>query len=209
MKIILLGPPGSGKGTVADRLEEEFHLKHISTGALLREEVAKDTPIGKDIKKIIEKGNLVPDELSTQIMRLEVKNTKNYLLDGFPRTVPQAHAIEDLKVDHIISLEIAEKEVIERLSGRRVCSTGEHNYHVKYVPPKKEGICDVDGTELLQRKDDEPKVIKERFLVYNRQTAPVVEYYRKKGVLKIVNAAQKPEKVYEDVEKVLESSARS
>lgn len=205
MKIILLGPPGSGKGTVADHLEKEFHLKHISTGALLREEVAKGTPIGKDIQKIIEKGNLVPDDLSTQIMRLEVKNTKNYLLDGFPRTVPQAQAIEDLNVDHIIFLEIEEEEVIERLSGRRVCATGEHNYHVKYVPPKRAGVCDIDGTTLLLRKDDEPKIIKERFRVYNKQTKPVVDYYRKKGVLKTVDAAQKPQKVYEGVKKFLKN----
>src|SRR3989344_8000384 len=121
MKIILLGPPGSGKGTVADRLEKEFHLKHISTGALLREEVAKGTTIGKDIQKIIEKGELVPDELSIQIMRLEIGNKKDYLLDGFPRTVNQAQKIDDLNADYIIYLEIVEKDVIERLSGRRVC----------------------------------------------------------------------------------------
>ena len=203
MKIVLLGPPGSGKGTVADHIEKEFHLKHISTGALLREEVAKGTTIGKDIQKIIEKGELVPDDLSIQIMRLEIGNKKDYLLDGFPRTVNQAQKIEDLEVNHIIYLEIAEKEVIERLSGRRVCATGEHNYHVQYLPPKKEGKCDVDGTKLIQRKDDDPKVIKERFRVYNRQTAPVVEYYRKKDILKIVDAAQKPEKVYGEIRKVL------
>ncbi len=207
MNIILLGPPGSGKGTVAQRLEQEFHLKHISTGQLLREEIAKGTTVGKDLKKIIEKGDLVPDELSTQIMRLEIKNAKNYLLDGFPRTVPQAQGIEDLKVDHIIYLEIAEEEVIERLSGRRVCATGEHNYHIKYVPPVKSGICDIDGTSLLQRKDDNPTVIKERFRVYDRQTKPVIDYYQKKGVLKKVNAAQSPQKVYEELKKAISYNA--
>ncbi len=203
MKVILLGPPGSGKGTVADTLEKEFHLKHVSAGQLLREEVSKGTTIGKDIKNLIEKGNLVPDELVTQIIKLEIRNKKNYLLDGFPRTVNQAKDTEQFKVDLVVYLDISESEVIQRLSGRRVCSTGEHNYHLKYLPPQKAGICDRDGTKLIQRKDDNPKVIKERFRVYNTLTKPVVDYYRKKVVLKTVNAAQSPEKVYSDVKKVL------
>lgn len=205
MKIILLGPPGSGKGTVADRLEKEFKLKHISAGQLLREEVSKRTTIGKDIKKIIEKGELVPDELVTQIIKLEIRNKKNYLLDGFPRTVNQAKEIEELKIGLAIYLDITEKEVMTRLSGRRVCSTGEHNYNLQYLPPKKEGVCNVDGTKLIQRKDDDPKVILERFKMYNKQTKPVVEFYRKRGVLKSVNAAQRPEKVYEDVKKIIKN----
>lgn len=205
MKIILLGPPGSGKGTVADKLEKEFKFKHISAGQLLREEVAKSTTIGKDIKNIIEKGILVPDELVTQIVKLEIRNKKNYILDGFPRTVPQAQEITDLRINIVIYLDIAEKEVITRLSGRRVCSTGEHNYHLQYIPPKKTGICDVDGTKLVQRKDDAPEVIRERFRVYNKLTKPVAEYYRKKGVLKTVNAAQTPEKVYGAVKRILKN----
>ena len=204
MKVILLGPPGSGKGTVADRLEQELKLKHISAGQLLREEVSKGTTIGRDIKNIIEKGNLVPDELATQIIKLEIETKKNYLLDGYPRTVNQAKKTEVFKVDVVIYLDISEKEVIQRLSGRRICSTGRHNYHTKYLPPKKTGICDVDGTTLIQRKDDAPNVIKERFQVYNQLTKPVVDYYRRKGVLKTVNAAQSPEKVYRDVKKVLQ-----
>lgn len=203
MKIILLGPPGSGKGTVADRLEQEFRLKHISAGQLLREEVSKGTTIGKDIKNIIEKGDLVPDELVTQIIKLEINPKKSYLLDGFPRTVNQAKQTRSFGVDVVIGLDIPEKEVIQRLSGRRVCSAGKHNYHVKYLPPKKVGICDFDGTKLIQRKDDDSKVIKERFRVYNKLTKPVVEYYRKKRLLRTVNAAHSPEKVYTDVKKVL------
>lgn len=203
MKIILLGPPGSGKGTIAEKIEKEFALKHISAGALLREEIAKGTAIGKKIKKTVESGELVPDELVTQLVKQEIKNRKDYLLDGFPRTVSQAQHIEDLKIGLVIYLDIAEKEVVTRLSGRRVCSTGEHNYHLQYLPPKKAGVCDDDGTTLIQRKDDNPKVIQERFLVYDTQTKPVVEYYQKKGMLKSVDAAQKPEKVYEDVKKII------
>jgi len=206
MKLIVLGPPGSGKGTVADTLAAEFHLKHISTGQLLREEITKGTTIGRDIKKIIEKGDLVPDDLSTQMMRLEVGKHRNYILDGFPRTVHQARSIEDLKIEIIIYLEIAEEDVVMRLSGRRICTTGEHNYHVQYVPPIKAGVCDVDGTSLLQRKDDTPTVIRERFRVYHKQTKPVVEYYRKKGILKTVNAAQIPKKVYGDVKRILKNA---
>ena len=205
MRIILLGPPGSGKGTIAQRSEKEFHLKHISAGELLREEAAKGTTIGKDIKDILEKGNLVPDELVTQIIKLEIRKSNDYLLDGFPRTINQAQEIDYLKIDPVIYLDIGTKEVIRRLSGRRVCSAGEHNYHLKYLPPKKAGVCDADGTRLIRRKDDYPKVIRERFRVYNKQTKPVVEYYRKRGVLKIVNAAQSPPKVYGEVKKIIKN----
>lgn len=205
MKLILLGPPGSGKGTVADRLEKEFHLKHISAGQLLREEVAKGTTLGKDIQKIIEKGDLAPDELVTQIIKLEIRNKNNYILDGFPRTVNQAKETEELKIGKVIYLDIAEKEVMARLSERRVCSTGEHNYHLKYLPPKKAGVCEVDGTKLIRRKDDDPRMIQERFKVYNKQTKPVVEYYRKKGILKSVDATQSPEKVYGEVRKIFKN----
>lgn len=203
MKIILLGPPGSGKGTVAEKIEKEFQLKHISAGALLREEISKGTAIGKKIKKTVESGELVPDELVTQLVKQEIKNRKDYLLDGFPRTVNQARAIEDLRIPMVIYLDIAEKEVVTRLSGRRECSTGEHNYHIRFLPPKKAGVCDVDGTKLIQRKDDDPEVIQERFRVYDTQTRPVADYYRKKGLVKVVDAAQKPEKVYEDVRKII------
>ncbi len=203
MKLIILGPPGSGKGTIAEKLEKEFKLKHISAGELLREEVQKGTTIGKDIKNIIEKGNLVPDELVTQIIKLEIGKTRGFILDGFPRTMEQAKGVEDLGIEVVIYLDIAEKAVVERLSGRRVCEKGEHNYHIKHIPPKKAGVCDIDGTKLIQRKDDVPKAITERFKGYNKLTKPVVDYYRKKGVVKMINAALSPEAVYKEVKKAL------
>lgn len=203
MKIILLGPPGSGKGTVSDQLVKDFKLFHISAGELLREQVQKGTTLGKDIKKFIEKGDLVPNQFVVQMVKLEVNGKDNYILDGFPRSVEQAKDIEDLKVDMVLYLAIEEKAVIERLSERRVCEKGTHGYHLKYLKPKKEGICDVDRTKLIQRPDDKAVVIKERFKVYNKETAPVVEYYRKKGILSTVDATPLPEKVYEDVKRVV------
>ena len=203
MKLILLGPPGSGKGTVAEKLEKEFHLISISAGELLREEVNKKTSIGKEIKKCIDRGDLVPDEFVTQLIRLEIERKDNYILDGFPRSIEQAKAVEDLHISTVIYLNVPEKVAVERLSGRRVCTKGEHSYHLKYLPPKKAGICDHDGTTLVLRKDDVPKVVRERFKVYAQKTAPVVRYYQKKRILKRVNASSAPEIVYAGVRKVL------
>ena len=205
MKIILLGPPGSGKGTMAEKLEKDFQLKHISAGELLRAEVKKDTPIGRDIKNIIDKGNLVPDQFVVEIIKLEVKDKDNYILDGFPRSVKQAEAIEDMNINMVILLNVPEDVIVERLSGRRVCEKGEHGYHIKYLPPKKEGICDYDGTKLVRRKDDEPEVIKERFRVYHQTTELLVNYYKEKGILKTVDATGSPDEVYEAVKKVVKS----
>jgi len=206
MKIVLLGAPGSGKGTVAEKLEKDFNLKHLSAGELLREEIKKDTTIGRDIKEIIEKGNLVPNQFVVEIIKLEVKGKDNYILDGFPRSLKQAEAIDDLGIDLVVYLEVPEEVVVERLSGRRVCETGEHGYHIKYVPPRKEGICNQDGTKLIRRKDDNPEVVKERFRVYYNTTAPLVKYYKEKGILKTVDGTPNPEKVYEAVKKVVEEN---
>ncbi|MEK6969320.1 MAG: adenylate kinase [Nanoarchaeota archaeon] len=204
MKIILLGPPGSGKGTVSEKLEKDFNFAHVSAGELLREEVKKGTTLGKDIQKIIEKGNLVPDNLVTELIKLEVTGKKSFILDGFPRTLKQAEATAELNINLVIYLEVPEEIVIERFSGRRVCSTGEHGYHLKYLPPKKEGVCDHDGTKLVQRKDDRPEVIKERFKIYHKETQPLIDYYKQKGILKTVDASPNPEKVYAAVKKVVQ-----
>jgi len=203
MKIILLGPPGSGKGTVSERLEKDFNLFHLSAGELLREEVAKETTIGKEIKKYISQGELVPAKFVVELVKLEVAKKTDYILDGFPRSIDQAQEIDDLDIDAVILLDVPEEVVIERFSGRRMCEKAGHGYHLKYIPPKKEGICDIDGSTLIQRVDDKPEVIKKRFQVYHRETQPLIEYYMKKNLLKKVDASKDPETVYREVKNVL------
>lgn len=202
MKIILTGPPGSGKGTMSERLCKDFKLLHVSPGELLREEVRKGTTIGKEIKGIMEKGDLVPNKFVVEIVKLQIEGKKNYILDGFPRSVDQAKEIEDFKVDLVIYLEVSEKVVVERFAGRRMCKNN-HGYHIKYLPPKKKGICDKDGLPLRRRKDDNPKVVKERFKVYRKRTQPVINYYKRKGILRKVDGTPLPDEVYKEVKKVV------
>ncbi len=203
MKIILLGPPGSGKGTVSEQLSQDFSLLHISPGELLREEVQKGTSIGKKIKTIINEGKLVPAQFVVEMVKLEVEGSKNYILDGFPRSVDQAKLIDDLPIDLVISLEVNEEDVITRLANRRVCSKGVHSYHLTIIPPKKEGACDIDGTPLVRRSDDDPKIIKERFKVYRRETEPVIAFYQQKGNLIKIDASKNPKTVYAAVKKIV------
>lgn len=205
MKIIIMGPPGSGKGTVSERLVKDYGLTHVSPGELLREEVSKGTTIGKDIQKYIESGKLVPDRFVVEMVKLEVEGKENYVLDGFPRSLDQAQAIDELKVDLVLYLDVAEEVVIERFAGRRVCEQGIHGYHILYLKPKKEGICDVDGTKLVQRKDDKPDVIKQRFKVFHEQTEAALKYYEEKKLLKRVDASKDPDTVYNLVKKVVEN----
>jgi adenylate kinase len=203
MKLLLLGPPGSGKGTIAERLEKEFHWKHISAGELLREEVAKGTTIGKDIQKVLEQGRLVPNELVNEIVRLEIQGRKHYILDGFPRSLEQAKHIQDITIDLALDVEVSEKEVIARLAGRRICAQGKHSYHFQYRPPKKAGICDYDKSRLIRRKDDRPATIKKRFVVYRKETEPVIRYYQRKGLLQRIDGKGSPEEVYRNVKRIL------
>ncbi len=204
MKLILLGPPGSGKGTISERLEKDYKLYHLSAGALLREEVAKSTTIGKDIQAYIDRGELVPPEFVVQLVKLAVKNKTNYILDGFPRSIEQANHIKDLNIDAVILLDITESIVIKRFAGRRVCEQGSHGYHLETLPSKIPGLCDVDGTKLIQRKDDTPQIIQKRFHIYNQETAPLIDYYEKKHLLHTIPAAGFPEEVYQNVKKVIE-----
>lgn len=203
MRLILLGPPGSGKGTIAKKLEKKFHLLPISAGEILREEAAKGTLLGKEIRKYTDKGNLVPDNLVTEIIKLEINGKNNFILDGFPRTLEQAKGIRNITIDLVIYLEADEKTIVERLSGRRICRQGHHTYNLNYVPSAKKGICDVDGTPLIHRKDDKPAVIKQRFKVYNHTIRPLLGYYEQKRILKKVNAALPPEEVFKEVKKVI------
>ncbi len=195
MKLILLGAPGSGKGTLSEMLVNKFHLFHLSPGELLREEVRKQTTIGKEISKYIERGELVPNKFVVEMVKLEIGKRKDFVLDGFPRSVEQAEEIKDLHIDAVISLEVPEEVVIKRFSGRRVCPNCNAGYNLVTLPPKKEGICDKCGTKLIQRKDDNPATIKERFKVYHKETAPLVEYYAKKKMLHRIDASRSPEEV--------------
>ncbi|MBI2668323.1 nucleoside monophosphate kinase [Candidatus Woesearchaeota archaeon] len=201
MIIIIIGPPGSGKGTVSERLAKEFGFFHLSPGELLREEVKKATIIGKEIQRYIEKGQLVPTHFVAEMLKLELKGKKKVVLDGFPRSLEQAESIQEIKIDRVINLDVSEKQVIERFAGRRICSKGTHGYHLQYLPPKKPGVCDEDGTLLVQRQDDKPEVIKQRFNVYHQESRPVLKYYQKK--VQNVDAGKSPDEVYEQVKKIL------
>ena len=205
MNIILLGPPGAGKGTVSEKLVKEFGFVHISPGEIFREEVRKKTELGKKLKEYIERGNLVPDTFTDEVVKLEMQGKKNLLLDGYPRVVSQAKTLETFcKIDQVIYLHLTETEAVKRFSGRRVCANN-HVFHLQVIPPKKKGVCDYDHLPLIQRVDDQPKIVKQRFRVYQEKTAPVAEYYQKKGILQQVDASGSPEKVYFLVRKVLQS----
>jgi len=198
VKIVLLGPPGAGKGTQGVVLSKSYKVPHISTGDILREAVKNGTQLGLKAKSFMDKGELVPDEVVTGIVveRLNQKDTKSgYILDGFPRTLPQAeHLDAALKkissgIDMVLYFEIPETVAIGRLTGRRVCKKCGANFHIKNIPPKKEGICDKCGGELFQRPDDRIETVKNRLKVYEGQTRPLIEYYTKQGILKKVSGA--------------------
>jgi len=194
VKLVLLGPPGAGKGTQAELLSGELKIPHISTGEMMREAIESGSEVGRKVKDFVEKGLLVPDDLMIQVVgnRLSQPDCKGgFILDGFPRTIEQAKALDDMPVgspDIVVYLEASEDTIVERLSGRRTCRRCGANYHVKYLPPKVEGICDKCGGELYRREDDEPETIRKRLKVYREQTAGLIDYYRKCGLLVSVNA---------------------
>ena len=202
MIVVFLGPPGAGKGTQAQRLVEEKAFKHLSTGDMLREAVKKGTPLGLKAKEYMERGELVPDDLIVELIKENLPEEGNVILDGFPRTVAQAEALDKMlshlgkKIDAVILFEVPDEVVIERLSGRRIDPKTGKVYHIKYNPPP-------EGVEVIQRDDDKPEVIKKRLEVYHKQTAPLIEYYSKKGNLYKVDATKKPEEVYREILKIL------
>jgi len=203
--LIFLGPPGAGKGTQAQRLVEEKGFIQISTGDILREAVRNGTELGKKAKEYMDAGKLVPDELIISIMMEKLKELegKDIILDGFPRTIPQAEALDKMltelnrKVDAVILFEIPDKEVIERLSGRRIDPRTGKVYHIKYNPPP-------EGVEVIQRDDDKEEVIKKRLEVYHQQTAPLIEYYKNQNKLFAVDASKSPDDVYKEILSVIE-----
>ena len=187
MNLVFLGPPGAGKGTIASTISREFRFPHISTGDLFRAAIKNRTPLGERVRQITEKGDLVPDELTIQMVRerlTEADANGGFILDGFPRTIPQAEALDTIRgLDAAINFEVGEKLIIERLSGRRVCRACGAIFHIKFMPPRKEQICDTCGGELYTRKDDMIESILNRLTVYNAQTAPLISYYGERKLL--------------------------
>ncbi len=197
MKLILLGAPGAGKGTQAKWISEEYGIPHISTGDILRKNVADGTELGKEAEKYMDEGKLVPDDLVIRMMeaRLREKDCEEgFILDGFPRTVYQADELGKISdIDAVLNIYVPFSKLIERITGRRSCPKCGAVYHVKYNPPKKEGICDVCGTALIQRDDDREETVKKRLKTYEEQTEPLIDYYRKKGKLITVEGQERVE----------------
>jgi len=209
LNLVFLGPPGVGKGTYAKELSKRYNIPHISTGDIFREEIRKGTELGKKVKSYVERGELVPDEIVIEVVRKRLSQDdckRGFILDGFPRTINQAIALDSIvKVDLVFNFVAPKSVIIERLSGRRICQKCGAIYHIKFNPPKRPGICDKCGGPLYQREDDKPEVIEERLRVYEKQTAPIVDYYRKKGILVEVDASRNMEEVIKDCEQILKA----
>jgi adenylate kinase len=212
MNLIFLGPPGAGKGTLAAVASQFYGIPHISTGEIFRAAIKNETELGKKVKGIIESGGLVPDELTIALVRerlAEKDAQKGWILDGFPRTIPQAEALEAIKAaDFAVNFDIANEAVVERLSGRRVCKACGKNYHVKFQPTQKEGVCDACGGELFVREDDKPESIKKRLDVYRSQTEPLISFYREKKKLLDIDARPAPEKVMDEFKAAMQKRGK-
>jgi adenylate kinase len=206
MNLILLGAPGAGKGTQADRLREDFGLPHVSTGDMLREQVGAGSELGKQAKSYMDKGELVPDELIVEMItaRIDEPDARDgFLLDGFPRNAQQAQALEGAferqqrRLTAALLIEVPDREVVRRLAGRRVCvKNPSHVYHVEFDPPKHEGVCDQDGARLVQRDDDREETIRRRLEVYHAQTEPLIAHYDEAGLLRRFDGTRSPEEVH-------------
>jgi adenylate kinase len=212
LNLILFGPPGAGKGTQAERLVDDFDLPYFATGDILREAVQEETELGKKAKEYMDRGDLVPDELIIDVVSERIESSEaqdGFLLDGFPRNVEQAEALEnelrDLGRDLTAALliEVPDEEVIRRLSGRRVCVKNGHLYHVEFDPPKREGVCDQDGSKLIQRDDDHPDTVKHRLEVYREQTSPLGEFYDERGLLRRFDGARSTSEVHDHIRATL------
>ena len=211
-KIIMLGAPGAGKGTQAKQIAAKYGIPHISTGDIFRANIKNGTELGKKAKEYMDQGLLVPDELTCDLVmdRISQEDCKDgFVLDGFPRTIPQAEALDAAlekkgdKMDYAIDIEVEDENIIRRMSGRRACLNCGATYHVVTIPPKKEGICDVCGSELVLRDDDQPETVKKRLDVYHEQTQPLIDYYKKQNILKSVNGMAPMETVFANIVAIL------
>lgn len=209
MNLILMGLPGAGKGTQAERIVEKYQIPHISTGDMFRLAIKEGTELGQKAKEFMDQGELVPDEVTIGIVRERLEKPdaqKGFLLDGFPRTLAQAEALENLltdtgqTLDYVLHVDVPTEQLIERLTGRRICPTCGATYHTQFNPPKQEGICDRDGTELIQRKDDTPETVEKRLNVNLEQTEPMLDFYNSKGYLVKIDGAQDIDKVFSDID---------
>ncbi|BFT96350.1 MAG: adenylate kinase [Staphylococcus epidermidis] len=213
MNIILMGLPGAGKGTQASEIVKKFPIPHISTGDMFRKAIKDETDLGKEAKSYMDRGELVPDEVTVGIVKERISEDdakKGFLLDGFPRTIDQAESLNqimselDREIDAVINIEVPEEELMNRLTGRRICEKCGTTYHLVFNPPKVDGICDIDGGKLYQREDDNPETVSNRLSVNVKQSKPILEYYNNKGVLKNIDGSKDIDEVTNDVIDILD-----
>lgn len=212
MKLVLIGCPGAGKGTQAKKLSKHFDIAHISTGDLLREQIKQGTELGKKVSEIINAGGLVSDDIVSAMLaeRIKADDCKNgFILDGYPRNVSQAEGLEAItgKLDRVVCFQVEDSIIIDRMVGRRGCPKCGQMYHIKYNPPKQEGVCDACGEALVQRKDDNEETVVNRLKVYHETTAPVIQYYKDKGILLEVNGVGDIDEIFNTVASALEENA--
>ena len=212
MKIIMLGAPSAGKGTQAKLIAEKYGIPHVSTGDIFRANIKEGTALGKEAKEYMDKGQLVPDELTVRILldRVSKEDCRNgYVLDGFPRTIPQAQVLDNEvaklgdKIDFAVNVDVPDENIVRRMSGRRACLKCGATYHIEHIPPKKEGICDTCGSELVLRDDDKPETVLNRLKVYHDQTQPLIDFYTAKGVLKTVDGTVDMKDVFNAIVAIL------
>jgi adenylate kinase len=212
MNIILLGPPGAGKGTQAKRLIDKYGIPQISTGDMLRAALKEGTPLGLEAKKYMDQGTLVPDSVVIGLVKERIQKpdcAKGYMLDGFPRNVSQAEALDNMlselkqKIDHVVSIEVPSSELLVRLTGRRTCRACGAGFHVKFDPPKKDGVCDKCGGELYQRDDDNEATVSSRLQVYEGQTKPLIDYYEKQAKIRKIDGVGDMNQIFGNIVKVL------
>ncbi|HEX6456570.1 MAG TPA: adenylate kinase [Solirubrobacterales bacterium] len=212
LNLVLLGPPGSGKGTQGERLQEDLRLPYYATGDILRGAVRDETELGRTAKEYMDRGDLVPDEVIVGVIAERIASEEaldGFILDGFPRTTPQAEALDaklgelGRAVGAVLLIDVSDDEVVRRLGGRRTCVANGHVFHVEFDPPEQEGVCDVDGSELIVRDDDKPEVIRKRLETYHEKTEPLVSYYDDRGVLRRIDGEPAPEEVAEKIRRTL------
>lgn len=212
MKIVMLGAPGAGKGTQAKMIAEEYGIPHVSTGDIFRANVSGGTQLGMEAKKYMDQGLLVPDELTVKILLDRVAKEDcagGYVLDGFPRTIPQAQVLDDAleklgeRIDYAIDVDVPDENIVRRMSGRRACLKCGATYHVEHIPPKREGVCDACGSELVLRDDDRAQTVSNRLKVYHEQTQPLIEYYANEGILRTVDGTMDMMDVFGAIKDIL------